>query len=55
MFRAWSVMDFTFNAKMERMPQDKIKQLQLKRLKQTVNLVYEKVPLYRRKLKKLKS
>ncbi len=46
-------MDFTFNAKMERMSQYKIKELQLKRLKQTVNLLYEKVPFYQKNLKKL--
>jgi phenylacetate-CoA ligase len=47
-------MDFTFNIKMERMPKDKIKEIQLKRLRQTVNLLYEKVPHYKKSLKKLK-
>ncbi len=46
-------MDFTFNAKMERVSQGKLKELQLKRLKQTVNLLYEKVPFYQKNLKKL--
>jgi len=46
-------MDFIFNAKIERMSKNKIKELQLKRLKQTVKLVYEKVPHYQKNLKKL--
>ena len=47
-------MDFMFNKKMETIPQSKIKELQLKRLKETVHLVYENVPFYKKKFKELK-
>ncbi|MCX6667899.1 MAG: phenylacetate--CoA ligase [Euryarchaeota archaeon] len=47
-------MDFMFNKKTETMPGKKIKELQLKRLKQTVKLVYDNVPFYKRKFKGLK-
>jgi len=39
-----------FNVKMETLSRKNIKDLQLKRLKQTVNLVYENVAYYRKKL-----
>jgi len=47
-------MDNMFNKKMETLSKKKIRELQLKRLKVTVNLVYEKVPFYKKKFKKLK-
>ena len=47
-------MDNIFNKKIETMPRNKIRDLQLKRLKQTVKLVYENVPFYNKKFKELK-
>ncbi|MCK4995483.1 MAG: phenylacetate--CoA ligase, partial [Thermoplasmatales archaeon] len=47
-------MDYMFNKKNETMPRGKIKELQLKRLKETVNLVYENVPFYKKKFKEQK-
>jgi len=47
-------MDNMFNKKIEIMPQKKIKELQLKRLKETVTLIYDKVPFYKKKFKELK-
>jgi phenylacetate-CoA ligase len=47
-------MDHLFNAKMETLAREKIGELQLKRLKQTVKLVYDNVPFYKRKFKELK-
>jgi len=47
-------MDHLFNAKMETLTRDKIRELQLKRLKQTVKLVYDNVPFYKKKFKELK-
>ena len=47
-------MDFIFNKKMETLSSEKIKELQLKRLKKTVKNVYEKVPFYQKKFKELK-
>ncbi|MCK4364529.1 MAG: phenylacetate--CoA ligase [Thermoplasmatales archaeon] len=47
-------MDYMFNKKNETMPREKIKELQLKRLKETVNLVYENVPFYKKKFKEKK-
>ena len=47
-------MDYMFNKKNETMPKEKIKELQLKRLKETVNLVYENVPFYKKKFKEQK-
>jgi len=47
-------MDYIFNRKMETLPRKDIKELQLKRLKKTVNLVYENVPFYQKKFKELK-
>ena len=44
-------MNHMFNKKNETMPREKIKELQLKRLKETVNLVYENVPFYKKKFK----
>jgi phenylacetate-CoA ligase len=43
-------MNNIFNVKMETLSRKNIKDLQLKRLKQTVNLVYENVAYYRKKL-----
>ena len=47
-------MDFMFNKKMETAPRKKIRELQLKRLKETVHNVYENVPFYKKKFKELK-
>jgi len=47
-------MDYKFNSKMETMPRKKIKELQLKRLRETVHLVYDNVPFYKKKFKELK-
>ena len=44
-------MDYMFNRKIETMPREKIKEIQLKRLKETVRRVYENVPFYKRKFK----
>ena len=46
-------MDYMFNPKLEKMPKDKIKDLQLKRLKETVHLVYDNVSFYKKKFKEL--
>jgi len=42
-------MDHIFNSKIETMPRKKIREVQLKRLKSTVNLIYENVPHYKKK------
>ncbi len=47
-------MDYIFNRKMETLPRKDIKELQLKQLKKTVDLVYENVPFYQKKFKELK-
>ena len=47
-------MDNLFNKKMETLPRKEIKELQLKRLKETVKKLYENVPFYRNKFKELK-
>lgn len=47
-------MDYMFNKKMETLPRKKIRELQLKRLRETVHLVYDNVPFYQRKFKELK-
>ena len=47
-------MNHIFNMKMEKMSHGKLKELQLKRLKETVHLVYENVPFYKKKFKDLK-
>ena len=47
-------MDHMFNKKIETMPQKKIKELQLKHLKETVHLVYDNVLFYKKKFKELK-
>jgi len=47
-------MDYMFNKKIETTPRKKIQELQLKRLKETVNRVYENVPFYKKKFKELK-
>ncbi len=46
-------MDFMFDKKIETMPRDKIKELQLKRLRETVHKVYDNVPFYKKKFKEL--
>jgi phenylacetate-CoA ligase len=47
-------MDNIFNKKIETMPRKKLKELQLKRLKETAYLVYNNVPFYKKKFKELK-
>ena len=47
-------MDFMYNKKAETLPRKKIKELQLKQLKETVKNVYENVPFYKKKFKELK-
>jgi len=47
-------MDFMFNKKIETLPRKQIRDLQLKRLKETVHLVYDNVPFYQKKFKELK-
>jgi len=44
-------MDAMFNKKMETMPRKQLKDLQLKRLKETVKRVYDSVPFYQKKFK----
>ena len=44
-------MDFIFNSKTEMMPRKKIQELQLKRLKKSVHLIYENVPHYKKRFK----
>ncbi len=46
-------MDHMFNPKIEKMPKKKLKEIQLKRLKETVHLVYENVPFYKKKFKEI--
>jgi len=46
-------MDQMFNKKIETLSRNKIKELQLKRLKETVKLVYDNVPFYQKKFKEL--
>ncbi len=46
-------MDYKFNDKIETMPRNKIKELQLKNLKKTVKQVYENVPFYQKKFREL--
>jgi phenylacetate-CoA ligase len=46
-------MDYMFNPKMEKLSRDEIKELQLKRLKETVHRVYDNVPFYKNKFKEL--
>ena len=47
-------MDSIFNKKMETMSHKKIQEIQLKKLKETVKLVYDNVPFYNKKFKGLK-
>ena len=47
-------MDYMFNKKIETLPRNEIRKLQLKNLKKTVNLVYKNVPFYKKKFKELK-
>ncbi|MEF8849035.1 MAG: phenylacetate--CoA ligase, partial [Candidatus Thermoplasmatota archaeon] len=44
-------MDDMYNKKVETMPRKKLEELQYKRLKKTLKLVYEKVPFYKKKFK----
>jgi phenylacetate-CoA ligase len=46
-------MDLMFNKKTETLPRTKIKEIQIKRLKETVHRVYENVPFYKKKFKEL--
>ena len=46
-------MENMFNPKIETLPRKKIRDLQLKRLRKTVHLVYNTVPHYRKKFKEL--
>ena len=46
-------MDRKFNKKMESMPKKQLREVQLKRLKETVKRVYDSVPFYQKKLKAL--
>ena len=46
-------MDFIYNKQMETMPRKKIEELQLQRLRKTVNLVYENVPHYKKTIKEM--
>ncbi len=46
-------MDNIFNKKLETYPQKKIKELQLKRLKEKVSYVYDNSPFYRKKFNQL--
>lgn len=46
-------MDYMFNKKLETISHEKLKELQLKRLKKTVKQVYNNVPFYQKKCKKL--
>jgi phenylacetate-CoA ligase len=47
-------MDYFFNPKIEKLPRNKIKEIQIKKLKETVKRTYENVPFYKEKFKKLK-
>ena len=47
-------MDPMFNKRSETMPRKKIQELQLKRLKETVHLVYDNIPFDKKKFKELK-
>jgi len=47
-------MDNLFNKKIETMPRKNLKEIQLKNLKKTVKIVYDNVPFYKEKFKKLK-
>ena len=46
-------MDHIFNPKIEKLPRNKIKDIQLKNLKKTVKKVYDNVPFYQKKFKEL--
>ena len=46
-------MDNMFSRNIETMPRKKLRELQLKRLKETVHRVYENVPFYRKKFKEM--
>ncbi len=44
-------MDHMFNPKIEKISRKKLKEIQLKRLRETVHLVYDNVPFYKKKFK----
>jgi len=46
-------MDFIYDKKIETISKKKLRELQLKRLKETVHRVYDNVPFYKKKFKKL--
>ena len=47
-------MDYFFNPKIEKLDRKKIKELQIKKLKETVKHTFENVPFYKKKFKELK-
>ena len=47
-------MDYFFNPKIEKLPRTKIKELQIKRLKETVKHTFENIPFYKKKFRDLK-
>jgi phenylacetate-CoA ligase len=47
-------MDYMFNPKIETLSREKLKELQIKRLKKTVKNTFENVPFYKKKFKELK-
>ncbi len=47
-------MDYFFNPKIEKLPRTMIKDIQFKKLKETVKRTYENVPFYKKKFKELK-
>lgn len=48
-------MDYIFNPKIEKLTRKEIKKLQFKNLKKTTHIVYDNVPFYKKKFKKLKG
>jgi len=48
-------MDYIFNPKIEKLTRKEIKKLQFKNLKKTIHIVYDNVPFYKKKFKKLKG
>jgi phenylacetate-CoA ligase len=46
-------MDYIFNEKFEKMPQKKLREIQLKRIKKTVKSAYENIHFYKKKFKEL--
>ena len=47
-------MDYFSNPKIEKLPRNKLKEIQIKKLRETVKLTYENVPFYKKKFKELK-